>query len=66
MPNVVEPLHAAAAPGHHAGVAHILALGPVAGFIHQVGVFLFVLNGVFQGNLATSDLPESHHVGLAE
>jgi hypothetical protein len=50
-PTVVEHLHAAPFSDHDADVADVLALGPVARFVHEVGVFLVLFHGGLEGPL---------------
>ena len=63
---VVEKLHPAAAADHHADVADVGALGPVAGRVDEVRVLLLVLHGEIQRAVGPGDLAEADHVGLPE
>jgi hypothetical protein len=64
-PFVAEDLHGACAARHDAHIADILPLGPVAGFIHKVGVFVLRLDRILQRPFPTGNLAHAQHVGLA-
>ena len=68
QPLVVEDTHAAAAPDHHAHVAHVLPLGPGAGVVDQERVELLDRDRVLQRAdlLLGPDVAEAEHVGLPE
>ena len=66
-PFVVELPAATKAAAHHTHVAHVLALGPVAGVIDEIGVEFLVFYRVFQRAVLLALYgSKPQHVGLAE